>query len=149
MGPVVSSHGQTLFLDLPPSLPRVWADEERLRQVLLNLLSNATKSMREGEKIILRARRRGSRLVMEVEDTGPGIAEEERERLFDAYYRLVGDRENLSGLGLGLALSKTLVELHGGQIWVESQLGRGSTFGFSLPLETVVRRKTGGEPADK
>jgi len=73
--------------------------------------------------------------VVEVKDTGPGIAEEEQQRLFDPYHRKEGDRERLSGLGLGLALSRTLVELHGGRIWVKSRAGRGSTFGFSLPLE--------------
>ena len=140
MAPVVSSYGHSLILDLPSSLPPLWADEDRLRQVVLNLISNASKFMTEEGKITLRARKQDAHLIVEVQDTGIGIGEEEQERLFDAYYRLKGDREHLSGLGLGLALSKTLVELHGGQIWVESQKGRGSTFGFSVPLKPPSTR---------
>jgi signal transduction histidine kinase len=83
----------------------------------------------------LRAKEAGADLVVEVQDTGPGISKEDRERLFDPYHRLVGDRERLSGLGLGLALASRLVELHGGEIWVKSRKGSGSTFGFSVPFE--------------
>ncbi len=135
MAPVISRHGQFLTIELSPSLPLVWADEGRLRQVILNLLSNATKFTPEGGKITLRARESDSSLVVEVEDTGPGIAEEDQGRLFEAYHRLESDRERLSGLGLGLALCKALVELHGGSIWVKSKLGEGSTFGFTVPLK--------------
>jgi len=136
MGPVALSRHQSLALDLPSSLPQIWADGVRLQQVVLNLLSNASKFTGEGGKITLRARKEGGSLVVEVEDTGPGISEEDQKRLFLPYHRLMGDRERLSGLGLGLALSKTLVELHGGRIWVKSQKGVGSTFSFSVPLAT-------------
>jgi len=142
MTTVVSRRGQELALDVPSSLPLIWADEQRLSQVVLNLLSNASKFMPGEGKITLRARKQDAALVVEVQDTGPGIAKEEQQRLFDAYYRLASDREHLSGLGLGLAFSKTLVELHGGTIWVRSRKGKGSTFGFSLPLYAAVRRKT-------
>jgi signal transduction histidine kinase len=136
MGPVALSRHQSLALDLPSSLPQIRADGGRLRQVVLNLLSNASKFTGEGGKITLRARKESDRLIVEVEDTGPGISEEEQQRLFLPYHRLIGDRERFSGLGLGLALSKTLVELHGGKIWVKSQKGVGSTFSFSVPLTT-------------
>jgi PAS domain S-box-containing protein len=135
MTPVASSHGQSLVLELPPSLPLAWADEGRLRQVVLNLLNNASKFTPEGGKIILRAREDDANLIVEVQDTGRGITIEEQQRLFEPYHRLESDREHLSGLGLGLALCKTLVELHGGRIWVQSQAGKGSIFGFSVPLE--------------
>ncbi|MCX6000048.1 MAG: PAS domain S-box protein [Chloroflexi bacterium] len=135
MAPVIEGRGQTLTLDLPDSLPQIQADDDRLRQVLLNLLSNATKFMGAGQKVTLRARQTDSDLVVEVEDTGPGIDVADQARLFHAYDRLQGDREHLSGLGLGLALSKSLIELHGGRIWVKSQKGEGSTFGFSIPLQ--------------
>jgi signal transduction histidine kinase len=135
MAPMVSSHGQTLTLDLPPSLPLVWADEDRLRQIVLNLLSNAAKFTPEGGKITLRARQKEANLVIEVQDSGHGISKKEQQRLFEPYHRLERDRERLSGLGLGLALCKTLVELHGGRIWVESKAGQGSTFIFSVPLK--------------
>ncbi len=141
MGAVVSSNGQSLELDLGPSLPMVWADEERLRQVVLNLLINASKFTPEGGKITLKAREEDGHLVIEVEDTGSGILKEEQERLFQPYHRQVSDRERLSGLGLGLALCKYLVELHKGKIWVESKMGEGSTFAFTIPLATTSRRE--------
>ena len=143
MTPVASSHGQSLVLELPPSLPLAWADEGRLRQVVLNLLNNAAKFTPERGKIILRAREDSSNLIVEVQDTGRGMTAEEQQRLFEPYHRLESDRDHLSGLGLGLALCKALVELHGGRIWVQSQAGKGSTFGFSVPLEA------GGEQALK
>lgn len=132
---MVSSYRQSLVFDVPLSLPYVYADEDRLRQVVLNLVSNACKFTPDSGTIILRAREKDTNLVVEIQDTGPGIAEGERQRLFEPYHRLETDRERLSGLGLGLALCKTLVELHGGQIWVESRAGEGSTFSFSVPLE--------------
>ena len=138
---MVSGNKQSLVVALAPSLPLVWGDEERLRQVVLNLLINASKFTPEGGSITLRAKERDSTLVVEVEDTGPGIEKSEQQRLFLPYHRQINDREHLSGLGLGLALCKNLVELHGGRIWVESQVNKGSTFGFSVPLATASQLK--------
>ncbi len=134
MAPVAASEGHSLTVELPSAGPDVWADSDRLRQVVQNLMNNAFKFTPAGGEITLLARVEGATLVVEVRDSGPGIAEEDLERLFDPYYRRVEDRERLSGLGLGLALSKRLVELHGGEIWVKSQLGKGTTLGFSLPV---------------
>ena len=147
--PVALSNGQSLSLELPSSLPVVWADEDRLRQVVLNLINNAFKFTPAGGKIILRAKEDGANLVVEVQDTGRGISDEEQQRLFQPYHRLESDREHLSGLGLGLSLSKKLVELHGGQIWVKSRKGKGSTFGFSVPLEAASQREKGVETGGK
>lgn len=141
MATVISSNGQSLNLALAPSLPLVWADEERLQQVVLNLLINASKFTHEGGKITIKAKERDAALVVEIQDTGPGIPEEEQARLFQPYHQRINDREHLGGLGLGLALCKYLVELQGGQIWVESQVGKGSTFGFSIPLATDSQRE--------
>ena len=141
MAVVAKSAGQSLTLELPPSLPRVWADEERLRQVLLNLLINASKFTQEGGKIILRAMDQNDSLVVEVEDNGPGIPKEYQERLFRPYHRQLSDREHLSGLGLGLALCKNIVELHDGEIWLNSEAGKGSTFSFSIPLATAIKQQ--------
>lgn len=145
MAVVVSDNGQSLVLALAPSLPLVWADEERLRQVVLNLLINASKFTPEGGKITLKAKEKDGALVVEVQDTGQGISEEEQQRLFQPYHRQINDRERLSGLGLGLALCKYLVELHGGKIWVESQVGKGSTFSFSVPLATASQQQEGSK----
>lgn len=132
--PAAIRNDQTITIDLPEELPVVIADEGRLRQVILNLMNNASKFTPSGGEITLTARSEKGNLVVEIIDTGRGIAPAERLRLFEPYARSANDVGRLSGLGLGLALAKTLVELQGGQIWVESKKGEGSTFGFSLPL---------------
>ena len=136
MSVVASSNGQTLKVEFPQSLPMPWADEDRLRQIIQNLMVNATKFTPEGGIIHLRAREQNGFLIIEVQDTGYGIPEEEQRRLFRPYHRQIGDREHLSGLGLGLALCKNLVQLHGGRIWVQSQEGKGSLFSFSIPINS-------------
>jgi signal transduction histidine kinase len=134
MSAVAMDNGQTLKVELPPSLPMLWADEYRVLQIVQNLVINATKFTPEGGIITLRAREQNGALVIEVQDTGRGIPEEEQRRLFRPYYRQLSDREHLSGLGLGLALCKNLVQLHGGRIWVQSEEGKGATFSFSIPI---------------
>ena len=134
ISPLIQGKGQHLEIDLPPSLPIIRGDGQRLEQVVLNLLNNATKFSKEGGNIVLRARSRDTEIVVEVQDSGIGIAPEEQSRLFKPYSRLDADRQRHPGLGLGLALAKQVVELHGGKIWVESQPGKGSVFSFSLPL---------------
>ena len=133
--PEATKKHQFFILDFPPSLPIVQADQERLRQVVLNLLDNAFKFTPEEGRITLMAEQEGGKLVVKIQDTGRGIAKEKQKRLFKPYHRLESDREQFSGLGLGLALCKNLVELHRGQIWVESHEGNGSTFSFFLPIE--------------
>jgi signal transduction histidine kinase len=134
MAAVASGNGQFLQTELPESLPLVWADEDRIRQVVQNLVVNATKFTPEDGQIILKARTKDNSLLVEVQDTGHGIPEEEQKRLFQPYHRQLSDREHLSGLGLGLALCKNLVQLHDGRIWVESHAGKGSTFSFTIPI---------------
>jgi signal transduction histidine kinase len=136
--PVASSHSQSLLLEAADSRLLVRADSGRVRQVLLNLLNNALKFTPEGGRISLKATKKGPQLLVEVHDTGPGISEEEQQDLFEPYHHAPKDREHLSGLHLGLALCKMLVELHGGRISVRSSLGEGSTFGFTLPLELAA-----------
>jgi signal transduction histidine kinase len=136
MSVLAASNGQKLKVELPDSLPLPWADEDRLRQITQNLLVNATKFTPEGGTITLRAKEQNGSLVVEVQDTGYGISDEEQRRLFRPYHRQVGEREHLSGLGLGLALCKNLVQLHGGRIWVKSEEGKGATFSFSIPINS-------------
>jgi len=134
MIPLALRNKQVLNFELPESLPRIEADRGRLRQIVMNLLNNAFKFTPEGGQVTLRASSDDKNLIVEVEDTGPGINQEDLERLFEPYFRRTTDRERLSGLGLGLALSKNFVELHGGRIWVESKVGKGSIFHFTLPI---------------
>ena len=145
MSVVASSNGQILKAELPESLPNIWGDEDRLRQVVLNLLINASKFTPEGGTITLRAKQMNGSIIVEVQDTGRGIPEEEQRRLFVAYHRQLSDLEHLSGLGLGLALSKNLVELHGGKIWVQSHEGKGSTFFFSVPIAPPGQESDSGQ----
>jgi PAS domain S-box-containing protein len=133
--PVASSRRQSLVLEPPDSRLLVKADKGRVRQVLLNLLNNALKFTPEEGKITLKAVRKGPQLIIEVRDSGPGISIEEQQDLFEPYHRAPKNGEQLSGLGLGLALCKMLVELHGGRISVKSRPGKGSTFSFTLPLQ--------------
>jgi PAS domain S-box-containing protein len=132
---VFTAKKQKFQVKMGKSLPCVLADEQRTSQVLSNLLSNANKFTPEGGQVTLRAKAEGNALVIEVEDNGPGIPLEQQTTLFQPYTH----SDKFPGLGLGLAISKQLVELQGGKIWCHSQSGKGSIFGFSLPLakETV------------
>jgi two-component system phosphate regulon sensor histidine kinase PhoR len=118
----------------PESLPPVLADADRLERILMNLLTNALKYSAPGTPVTVSVTLRDRELVTAVSDQGSGIPPDELRRLFERYYRARAGRERKEGLGLGLYITKGLVEAHGGHIWVESELGRGSTFYFSLPI---------------
>jgi signal transduction histidine kinase len=135
VSPLAQGKEHNMSTEMPASLPIVHGDGQRLEQVVLNLLTNAIKFTPKGGNITLRARREDSSLLIEVQDDGIGIAKDAQPRLFKPYSRLSADRQSHPGLGLGLALSKQVVELHGGKIWVDSEPGQGSTFAFSLPLD--------------
>jgi signal transduction histidine kinase len=121
-----------LIEDIPCDLPKVYVDRVRIRQVMLNLVSNAAKFTDKGS-IALRARQdRADRVLISVEDTGIGITPDETEIIFD-HYRQADSHSRAQGTGLGLSISKKLVEMHGGQLWVNSAVGRGSTFLFTVP----------------
>jgi signal transduction histidine kinase len=128
-------HGIALELDVDPGLGELVGDERKVKQVLLNLLSNAVKFTPEGGRISLKASRRDGAVEVSVTDTGIGIAPEDQAAIFEEF-RQVGNDETRKqeGTGLGLTLAKKFVELHGGRIWVQSELGRGSTFTFTLPV---------------
>ena len=129
-----------LSLEVGPEVGLVNADRLRFRQVVLNLLSNAVKFTPDGGRVGVRASIRDQILVVEVADTGPGVAAEDRQRIFDAFQQGTRHPEQTEGTGLGLTLSKRILELHGGRIWVESEAGKGSTFGFALPADPGNRR---------
>jgi signal transduction histidine kinase len=117
-----------------------WADRDKFEQVLTNLISNAIKFTPAGGEIRIGAQNDDAGwLQISVSDTGPGIASEQTERVFDEFYQLRQPGEKRAGgVGLGLAIAKKLVEMHGGKIWVCSELGRGSSFFFTLPTERVL-----------
>jgi signal transduction histidine kinase len=104
-----------------------------VKQILYNLLSNAVKFTPDGGSVDVAVRRQDGQLEIEVRDTGIGIAPEDQTRIFEEF-RQVGRERSREGTGLGLTLTKRFVELHGGRIWVRSEPGRGSTFGFAIPV---------------
>lgn len=131
----IAAKGLWLRLDLASDLPLVSADPVRVRQVLLNLLTNAARFTEEGG-ITIRASCEGEWLVVRVADTGPGIPPEDLPYIFEEFYtKDHGRRRGYTGFGLGLPLSRRLIELHGGHMGVESQPGAGTTFWFTLPVE--------------
>jgi signal transduction histidine kinase len=132
--PLTLSKKQTLDLEIAQSLPVVMLDKQRLEQILLNLLSNASKYTPGGGHIKVTARIENHNLLVQVIDSGYGIPLSEQALIFKPYY-YSRTRSETPSLGIGLAITKSLVELQGGKIWVESQAGRGSTFSFILPLE--------------
>ncbi|MCG0239204.1 MAG: ATP-binding protein [Firmicutes bacterium] len=120
--------------EIPPDLPPVYADPDRLGQVLVNLLGNAFKFSDPGGRVTVRARTEEGMVRVEVSDTGPGIPPEDLERIFERFYRVSGPTSRKGGTGLGLAICRAIVQEHGGRIWAESRLGEGSTFIFTLPI---------------
>ena len=134
-----TKRGVAVALELAPDVDLVDGDERRFRQVVFNLLSNAVKFTPEGGSIVVASAQVDGDMQVSVTDTGPGIAAEDRERIFEEFQQTDVGLQQREGTGLGLALSKRLVELHGGRIWVESELGHGSRFVFTLPIEEESR----------
>jgi PAS domain S-box-containing protein len=133
--PLVAERGQRLALALPGE--PIWAlvDPPRLERVIQNLLGNAQKFGHAGGTIALSLRREGGEAILAIADDGPGIAPADLDRIFERFYRPAhGDGRRNPGSGLGLPIVKTLVELHGGRVWVESAPGQGSTFSVALPV---------------
>jgi len=132
--PSINGKNQEVKLLLPDLLPEAWIDEDMIRRVVTNLLENAMKYTPAGSKIYLGASKRKKDVLMWVQDSGPGIAPGERERIFDKFTRLHGSG-GPKGFGLGLAFCKLAIEAHGGQIWVEDGPVSGACFKFTLPVQ--------------
>jgi signal transduction histidine kinase len=139
----------SVLMDVPAAFPKIWADPERLRQVVANLVTNAVKYSPEGGAIIVRVRERGAQhIVLEVQDHGLGIPAEQVGKLFQKFARVrTDDHLKVSGTGLGLYICRLIVEGHGGQIWVESEPGQGSTFGMALPIDARAAVKPTTTPS--
>jgi signal transduction histidine kinase len=144
------ARGQRLDVDLEAGLPRIEADTDRIRQILVNLLTNANEYCPESAAIEVKARGAGADVEIDVIDDGPGIPEEQLAHIFERFSRGdAGETQRVGGTGLGLAISKSLVELHGGTIEAESEPGRGSTFRVRLPAtgapESTAPERSGAE----
>jgi signal transduction histidine kinase len=130
-------HGIELTSNLDPAVSEINADERKFKQILLNLLSNAVKFTPEGGRITVASTANGGVLEVSVNDTGIGIAPADCEAVFEEFRQVGTDyTKKAEGTGLGLALTRKFVELHGGKIRVTSEVGKGSTFIFTLPIST-------------
>ncbi|MCL5998123.1 MAG: ATP-binding protein [Chloroflexi bacterium] len=133
--PLFKSKGLYLRAECPEDLPAIFCDPTRIREVMLNLLSNAGRFTQRGG-VVVRAWHDGNDVVVSVTDTGPGISAADKERIFRPFEQLDGSiRRRHGGSGLGLSISKGFVELHEGRLWLESELGAGTTFFFRLPID--------------
>ena len=129
-----TKHGINLDVTVDERLGDFVGDERKIKQILLNLLSNAVKFTPEGGRIGIKARQADGSVEISVSDTGIGIAPEDQPKIFEEFRQVGADyAHKIEGTGLGLTLAKKFVELHGGKIWVESEVGKGSTFSFTLP----------------
>ena len=126
-------HGITMDVEVGEDVDEVYADELRLKQVLINLVTNAVKFTGDGGSVVLGAVRDGSEIHITVIDTGIGVPEADRERIFESFQQGGRGSSREEGTGLGLTLSRRIVELLGGHMWLESEVGHGSTFGFAIP----------------
>jgi signal transduction histidine kinase len=130
-----AKHGINLDVDVDKRLGEFTGDERKIKQILLNLLSNAVKFTPEGGRITINARQVDGSVEISVSDTGIGIAPEDQPKIFEEFRQVGGDyAHKTEGTGLGLTLAKKFVELHGGKIWLESEIGKGSRFTFTLPV---------------
>jgi signal transduction histidine kinase len=132
MKTLAEARQQAVQCRIDANLPEVAADGQRVGQVLSNLLSNAIKFTRQGGKIIVSARQRDNTIVVSVSDEGPGIPRENLLKVFDRFWQ--AEETKQEGSGLGLSIAKGIIAAHNGKIWVESELGKGSSFYFTLPL---------------
>ncbi len=133
--PLADTKKISVEAQIAPDIPGMMGDPEHLQRVLINLLNNAIKFSDPESKVVLRvvSNKNRTKLNFSVSDNGPGIPEDEQSLIFNKYYRARGVRDHMDGVGLGLNISKNIVEFHKGTIWVKSTVGHGSTFGFTLP----------------
>lgn len=131
--PLLVAKGQKIEINVPPDLPRIYADGYRLGQVLMNLITNAGKYGSEEDSIIITAEEWKDSVYVGVQDHGPGISKEDQQRIFEYYYRVPGLEKSVDGFGLGLAIVKGIIEAHHGQLGMNSEIGKGTTFWFTIP----------------
>jgi signal transduction histidine kinase len=134
--PFLARRDQSLYLDIKDALPQMELDKGKLEEILSNLLSNAINFSHQGGRITVRAEAIDNKVLIKVEDSAPIVNDDEKDRLFEPYYRGEDSEQidRIPGLGLGLTVAKKLVELHGGEMWIDTNLGKGNIFAFSLPI---------------
>jgi len=136
--PILAKRKQSLEVEVEEEIPLVYADKAKVRRVLINLLSNSTKFTPDGGQLKIKVVTEGNRCRVSAIDNGIGIRRGDQEKIFEPFCQMDNplDRE-AGGTGLGLTIAKQIIERHGGQIWVESEYGKGSRFTFTLPLALV------------
>jgi two-component system phosphate regulon sensor histidine kinase PhoR len=134
MNPLAEKQQVTISTDLDKDIPMVGADKERIRQTIINLVHNAVKFNHPGGRVAVSTRADGESVTVNVSDTGIGISKEDLPYVFERFYKADKARTK-GGSGLGLAIAKHTIQAHGGNIWAQSEEGKGSTFSFSLPLK--------------
>ena len=136
--------------EIKGSLGKVWCDGDKITQVLTNLMENASKYSADGSDIIIGALAEENMVKVSIRDRGCGIPEWEIKKIFDPFYRINGpDTDQIRGTGLGLTIARAIIEMHGGELWVESKEGSGSTFCFTLPLGYNGRMESKVENREK
>jgi len=130
---------RSIDLKLASDLPSVWVDRELIEIALRQLIDNALKYSPRDSPVSVSAESSDARVIVTVRDHGPGIPEEERSRIFEKFYRAEASRHQIPGAGLGLVIAREIVQVHGGEVWVESKPGEGSSFRFSLPAVSPAR----------
>jgi signal transduction histidine kinase len=144
----IADQRHALEIDLPPEPLFVRGNTKRLRQVVDNLISNAVKYTPAGGRIAVHMTREGKEIILRVQDSGIGIALQDQPYVFDHFFRVRNEQtRGIAGTGLGLAIVKSIVERHGGRVWVESEIGKGSTFGVALPMEAYYSSNESDLPA--
>jgi signal transduction histidine kinase len=132
--PLLSEKKLGFKFEVPSDLPPGWGDERRLTQVLLNLVSNAIKFTEVGE-VIVKVSAANGEFIVSVRETGPGIDPADQTRIFEGFQQADSSiTKNKGGTGLGLSIARRIIEMHGGHIWVESSIGNGATFFFTVPV---------------
>ncbi|MBE3122366.1 MAG: PAS domain-containing sensor histidine kinase [Thermoplasmata archaeon] len=130
--------GIKINIDIQKEIPNLMIDQERIKQVLMNLVDNAIKFSPDGSMIHIKTRKEKEDVLFEVQDFGRGIPKNKQKKIFERFYQVdSGIDRKFGGVGLGLTISKKIIDTYGGQIWVDSTIGKGSSFKFSVPLQTV------------
>ena len=134
----IEARGLTLSVEAAPDLPRVFVDRGQIERVVANLVTNAARATEAGGRIVVSGVERGGEVAVSVTDTGTGIARDDLAKIFEPFVQAAGASSARGGAGLGLTISRRIVEAHGGQLSVQSEVGKGSTFTFTLPLAKEI-----------